>query len=249
MLIIPAIDLKDGRCVRLQQGRMETATVFSDNPVAMAKHWAAHGAKRLHIVDLNGAVAGRPKNEKVIREVIAAVGESMALQVGGGIRDLDTIESYLDAGVTYIVVGTAAVKNPGFLSDACYAFPGHVIAGLDAKDGKVAVEGWSKLTGHDVVDLAKKFEDYGIEALVYTDIGRDGMMGGVNIEATLRLAKATKTPIIASGGLTSLADVEAICRVLVPEGVIGAIAGRALYEGKLDLKAAQAAADKALGKG
>ena len=248
MLIIPAIDLKDGRCVRLQQGRMETATVFSDNPVAMAKHWAAQGAKRLHIVDLNGAVAGKPKNEKVIREMIAAVGDAMAIQVGGGIRDLDTIESYLDAGVTYIVVGTAAVKNPGFLSDACYAFPGHVIAGLDAKDGKVAVEGWSKLTGHDVVDLAKKFEDYGIEALVYTDIGRDGMMGGVNIEATLRLAKATKTPIIASGGLSSIADVESICRSLVPEGVIGAIAGRALYEGKLDLKAAQAAADKALGK-
>ncbi|HYX65015.1 MAG TPA: 1-(5-phosphoribosyl)-5-[(5-phosphoribosylamino)methylideneamino]imidazole-4-carboxamide isomerase [Burkholderiales bacterium] len=248
MLIIPAIDLKDGRCVRLQQGKMETATVFSDNPVAMAKHWGAQGAKRLHIVDLNGAVAGKPKNEKVIREMIAAVGDAMAIQVGGGIRDLDTIESYLDAGVTYIVVGTAAVKNPGFLSDACYAFPGHVIAGLDAKDGKVAVEGWSKLTGHDVVDLAKKFEDYGIEALVYTDIGRDGMMGGVNIEATLRLAKATKTPIIASGGLSSIADVESICRSLVPEGVIGAIAGRALYEGKLDLKAAQAAADKALGK-
>lgn len=249
MLIIPAIDLKDGRCVRLQQGKMDSATVFSDNPVAMAKHWAAQGAKRLHIVDLNGAVAGRPKNEKVIRDIIAGVGDNMAIQVGGGIRDLDTIESYLDAGVTYIVVGTAAVKNPGFLSDACYAFPGHVIAGLDAKDGKVAVEGWSKLTGHDVLDLAKKFEDYGIEALVYTDIGRDGMMGGVNIEATLRLAKSTKAPIIASGGLSSLADVEAICRQLVPEGVIGTIAGRALYEGKLDLKAAQAAADKALGKG
>jgi phosphoribosylformimino-5-aminoimidazole carboxamide ribotide isomerase len=248
VLIIPAIDLKDGRCVRLQQGKMETATVFSDNPVAMAKHWAGQGAKRLHIVDLNGAVAGRPKNEKVIREMIGAVGDGMAIQVGGGIRDLDTIESYLDAGVTYIVIGTAAVKNPGFLSDACYAFPGHVIAGLDAKDGKVAVEGWSKLTGHDVVDLARKFEDYGIEALVYTDIGRDGMMGGVNIDATLRLARATKTPIIASGGLASLADVEAICRSLVPEGVVGAIAGRALYEGKLDLKAAQAAADKALGK-
>src|SRR5690349_24267626 len=227
---------------------MSTATVLSDDPVAMAKHWAAQGAKRLHVVDLNGAVAGRPKNEKVIRDIIGAVGQAMAVQVGGGIRDLDTIESYLDAGVTYIVVGTAAVKNPGFLSDACYAFPGHVIAGLDAKDGKVAVEGWAKLTGHDVVDLAKKFEDYGIEALIYTDIGRDGMLSGVNIEATLRLAKATKTPIIASGGLTSLADVEAICRQLVPEGVIGTIAGRALYEGKLDLKAAQAAADKALGK-
>ena len=184
----------------------------------------------------------------MIREIVAAVGEQVPIQVGGGIRDLDTIESYLDAGVTYIVIGTAAVKNPGFLSDACYAFPGHVIAGLDAKDGKVAVEGWSKLTGHDVVGLAKKYEDYGIEALVYTDIGRDGMMSGINIEATLRLAQSTKTPIIASGGLNSVEDVQAVCTKLVPEGVIGAIAGRALYEGKLELKKAQAAADKALGK-
>ena len=248
MLIIPAIDLKDGRCVRLKQGDMSTATVFSDDPVAMAKHWAAQGARRLHIVDLNGAVAGRPKNEKVIREMIAAVGEQVPIQVGGGIRDLDTIESYLDAGVTYIVIGTAAVKNPGFLSDACYAFPGHIIAGLDAKDGKVAVEGWSKLTGHDVVDLAKKYQEYGIEALIYTDIGRDGMMSGVNIDATLRLAQATQTPIIASGGLNSVADIQAVCARLAPEGVIGAIAGRALYEGKLELKSAQAAADKAVGK-
>jgi len=248
VLIIPAIDLKDGRCVRLKQGDMSTATVFSDDPVAMAKHWAAQGAKRLHIVDLNGAVAGRPKNEKVIREMITAVGDKVAIQLGGGIRDLDAIESYIDAGVTYVIVGTAAVKNPGFLSDACYAFPGHVIAGLDAKDGKVAVEGWSKMTGHDVVDLAKKFEEYGVEAIIYTDIGRDGMMSGVNIDATLKLAQALKTPIIASGGLTSIADVQAICAKLVPEGIIGAIAGRALYEGKLDLKAAQAAADKAQGK-
>ena len=234
--------------MRLKQGDMSTATVFSDDPVAMAKHWAAQGAKRLHIVDLNGAVAGRPKNEKVIREMIAAVGDKVAIQLGGGIRDLDAIESYIDAGVTYVIVGTAAVKNPGFLSDACYAFPGHVIAGLDAKDGKVAVEGWSKMTGHDVVDLAKKFEEYGVEAIIYTDIGRDGMMSGVNIDATLKLAQALKTPLIASGGLNSIADVQAICSKLVPEGVIGAIAGRALYEGKLDLKAAQAAADKALGK-
>ena len=234
--------------MRLKQGDMSTATVFSDDPVAMAKHWAAQGAKRLHIVDLNGAVAGRPKNEKVIRDVIAAVGDKVAIQLGGGIRDLDAIESYIDAGVTYVIVGTAAVKNPGFLSDACYAFPGHVIAGLDAKDGKVAVEGWSKMTGHDVVDLAKKFEEYGVEAIIYTDIGRDGMMSGVNIEATLKLAQALKTPLIASGGLNSIADVQAICVKLVPEGVIAAIAGRALYEGKLDLKAAQAAADKALGK-
>jgi phosphoribosylformimino-5-aminoimidazole carboxamide ribotide isomerase len=248
VLIIPAIDLKDGRCVRLKQGDMSTATVFSDDPVAMAKHWAAQGAKRLHIVDLNGAIAGRPKNEKVIREMIAAVGDAVPIQLGGGIRDLDAIESYLDAGVTYVIIGTAAVKNPGFLSDACYAFPGHVIAGLDAKEGKVAVEGWSKLTGHDVVDLARKYEEYGIEALIYTDIGRDGMMGGINIDATFKLAQQLKTPIIASGGLNSLADVQAVCEKLVPEGVIGAIAGRALYEGKLDLKKAQAAADQATKK-
>jgi phosphoribosylformimino-5-aminoimidazole carboxamide ribotide isomerase len=248
VLIIPAIDLKDGRCVRLKQGDMSTATVFSDDPVAMARHWAAQGAKRLHIVDLNGAIAGRPKNEKVIRAMIAAVGDKVPIQLGGGIRDLDAIESYIDAGVTYVIIGTAAVKNPGFLSDACYAFPGHVIAGLDAKDGKVAVEGWSKLTGHDVIDLAKKYEEYGIEALIYTDIGRDGMMNGINIEATLKLAQQLKTPIIASGGLNSLQDVQTICDKLVPEGIIGAIAGRALYEGKIDLQKAQAAANKALGK-
>ncbi|HEY8250393.1 MAG TPA: 1-(5-phosphoribosyl)-5-[(5-phosphoribosylamino)methylideneamino]imidazole-4-carboxamide isomerase [Burkholderiales bacterium] len=248
MLIIPAIDLKDGRCVRLKQGDMSTATVFSEDPVAMARHWAAEGAKRLHIVDLNGAIAGRPKNEKVIRDIVAAVGDAVPIQLGGGIRDLDAIESYIDAGVTYVVIGTAAVKNPGFLSDACYAFPGHVIAGLDAKDGKVAVEGWSKLTGHDVIDLAKKFEEYGVEAIIYTDIGRDGMMSGVNIDATFKLAQQLKTPIIASGGLASLKDVQAVCEKLVPEGIIGVIAGRALYEGRIDLKKAQQAANKALGK-
>jgi phosphoribosylformimino-5-aminoimidazole carboxamide ribotide isomerase len=246
MLIIPAIDLKDGRCVRLQQGDMESATVFSDNPAAMAKHWAAQGARRLHIVDLNGAVAGKPKNEKVIREMISAVGDTLPIQLGGGIRDLDTIESYIDAGVGFVIIGTAAVKNPGFLHDACYAFPGHIIVGLDAKDGKVAVEGWSKMTGHDVVDLGKKFEDYGVEALVYTDIGRDGMLTGVNVEATLKLAQAIRIPIIASGGLNSVKDVQAVCK-LVPEGIVGAIAGRALYEVKLDFKKAQAAADKAVG--
>jgi phosphoribosylformimino-5-aminoimidazole carboxamide ribotide isomerase len=248
VLIIPAIDLKDGRCVRLKQGDMKTATVFSEDPVAMAKHWAAEGARRLHIVDLNGAIAGRPKNEKVIRDIVAAVGEQVPIQLGGGIRDLDAIESYIDCGVTYVIIGTAAVKNPGFLSDACYAFPGHVIAGLDAKEGKVAVEGWSKMTGHDVVDLAKKFEEYGIEALIYTDIGRDGMMSGVNIDATFKLAQALKTPIIASGGLSGVKDVEDICARLVPEGVVGVIAGRALYEGKLELKTAQAAADEATKK-
>jgi len=237
VLIIPAIDLKDGHCVRLQQGRMDSATVFSDDPVAMARHWLEQGARRLHVVDLNGAVAGHPKNEKVIRAMIKAVGEKMPVQIGGGIRDLDTIESYLDAGVSYIIIGTAAVKNPGFLSDACYAFPGHIIAGLDAKDGKVAVEGWSKMTGHDVVDLARKFEDYGVEAIVYTDIGRDGMLTGVNVEATAKLARELKTPVIASGGIASLQDIHD----LIPyagDGIIGAIAGRALYEGKLDFREA-----------
>ena len=234
--------------MRLKQGDMSTATVFSDDPVAMAKHWAAQGARRLHIVDLNGAIAGRPKNDKVIRDMIAAVGDKVPIQLGGGIRDLDAIEAYIDAGVTYVIIGTAAVKNPGFLSDACYAFPGHVIAGLDAKEGKVAVEGWSKMTGHDVIDLAKKYEEYGVESIIYTDIGRDGMMTGINIDATFKLAQQLKTPIIASGGLNSLKDIETICSKLVPEGIIGAIAGRALYEGKIDLKAAQAAADKATGK-
>jgi len=247
VLIIPAIDLKDGRCVRLKQGDMSTATVFSEDPIAMARHWAGEGAKRLHVVDLNGAVAGRPKNEKVIRDIVAAVGDKLQIQLGGGIRDLDTIESYIDAGVALVVIGTAAVKNPGFLSDACYAFPGHIIAGLDAKDGKVAVEGWSKMTGHDVVDLAKKFEEYGVEALIYTDIGRDGMMTGVNIEATVRLAQALTVPVIASGGLASLDDVRKL-REVEGEGITACITGRAIYEGKLDLKKAQAAADQATKK-
>jgi phosphoribosylformimino-5-aminoimidazole carboxamide ribotide isomerase len=247
MLIIPAIDLKDGRCVRLQQGKMASATVFSDDPAAMASHWIDSGARRLHIVDLNGAVTGRPKNEKSIRAIIQVVGDRVPIQLGGGIRDLDAIENYLDAGVTYVIIGTAAVKNPGFLSDACYAFPGHIIAGLDAREGKVAVEGWSKMTGHDVVDLAKKYEDYGVEALIYTDIGRDGMLTGVNVEATLKLAQAIRIPIIASGGLNSVNDVKAVCK-LAPEGVVGAIAGRALYEGKFDFRQAQAAADKAVAK-
>ena len=248
MLIIPAIDLKNGHCVRLVQGRMDSATVFSEDPVAMARHWSGLGARRLHIVDLDGAVAGKPRNEKVIRDMIAAVGEQTPIQLGGGIRDLDTVEGYIDAGVAYVIIGTAAVKNPGFLQDACTAFPGHIIVGLDAKDGKVAVEGWSKMTGHEVADLAKKFEDYGAEALIYTDIGRDGMMNGVNVEATLKLAQQTRIPVIASGGLNNIKDVQTICEKLAPEGVIGAITGRALYEGKLDFKKAQAAADKAVGK-
>ena len=247
MLLIPAIDLKDGHCVRLKQGDMDDVTVFSEDPAAMAKHWLAQGARRLHLVDLNGAVAGKPKNAAVIKSITAAVGDDIPVQLGGGIRDLDTIERYLDDGITYVIIGTAAVKNPGFLHDACGAFPGHIIVGLDAKDGKVATDGWSKMTGHDVVDLAKKFEDYGVEAVIYTDIGRDGMLSGVNIEATVRLAQALRIPVIASGGIANLKDIKALCKV-ESEGIMGAITGRAIYEGTLDFKKAQAEADK-LSKG
>jgi len=243
MLIIPAIDLKDGRCVRLKQGDMNDATVFSEDPAGMARHWLDQGAARLHVVDLNGATAGKPKNEAGIKAILSAIDGRIPVQLGGGIRDLDTIERYLDLGVSYVIIGTAAVKNPGFLQDACTAFSGHIIVGLDAKDGKVAVEGWSKLTGHDVLDLAKKFEDYGAEAVIYTDIGRDGMLSGVNIEATVKLARALRVPVIASGGLTGLPDIEALCAVQA-EGISGVITGRAIYEGTIDFRQALALAEK-----
>ncbi len=243
MLIIPAIDLKDGHCVRLRQGVMEDATVFSEDPSAMARHWREQGARRLHLVDLNGAFAGKPKNEAAVRAIVEAVGDEVPVQLGGGIRDLDTIERYLDIGVSYIIIGTAAVKTPGFLHEACDAFPGHIMVGLDAKGGKVAVDGWSKLTGHDVADLAHRFEGYGVEAIIYTDIGRDGMLTGVNIEATVELARPLHVPVIASGGITNLDDVRRLCAVQ-GEGIAGAITGRAIYEGTLDFKAAQALADE-----
>jgi len=243
MLIIPAIDLKDGHCVRLKQGLMEDATVFSEDPGAMARHWLDKGARRLHLVDLNGAFAGKPVNEKAIKAITDVVGTDIPVQLGGGIRDLETIERYLDDGITYVIIGTAAVKNPGFLHEACDAFPGHIMVGLDAKDGKVAVDGWSKVTGHDVVDLAKKFEGYGVEAVIYTDIGRDGMLSGVNIDATVRLARELTIPVIASGGITNLDDIKSLCAVEA-EGIMGAITGRAIYEGSLDFAAAQKLADE-----
>jgi phosphoribosylformimino-5-aminoimidazole carboxamide ribotide isomerase len=243
MLIIPAIDLKDGKCVRLKQGDMEDATIFSEDPGAMAAQWVKQGARRLHVIDLNGAAAGKPKNEAAIKAIIAAVGDRIPIQLGGGIRDLDTIERYIDGGISYVIIGTAAVKTPGFLHDACTAFTGHVMVALDAKDGKVAVDGWSKMTGHDVIDLAKKFEDYGSEAIIYTDIGRDGMLTGVNIKATVELARQLSVPVIASGGITDLEDVKALCKV-ESEGIVGAITGRAVYQGTLDFAAAQKLADK-----
>jgi phosphoribosylformimino-5-aminoimidazole carboxamide ribotide isomerase len=246
MLLIPAIDLKDGHCVRLRQGDMSDATVFSEDPVAMARHWLALGARRLHVVDLNGARSGKPVNEPIIKKIVAAVGDEMPVQLGGGLRDLDIIERYIDDGVRYVVIGTAAVKNPGFLQDACSAFGGHVIVALDARGGKVATDGWSKLTGHDVVDLARKFEDYGVDAVLYTDIGRDGMLTGVNIEATVELARAVQIPVLASGGIRDLTDIDKLCAVQA-EGIQGAVLGRSLYEGTLDFKAALARADELSG--
>jgi phosphoribosylformimino-5-aminoimidazole carboxamide ribotide isomerase len=242
MLLIPAIDLKDGHCVRLQQGDMARSTVFSEEPAEMAKQWLAQGARRLHLVDLNGAFAGKPVNEAAIKSILRAVGSDIPVQLGGGIRDMDTIERYLDAGLSYVIIGTAAVKNPGFVRDACSAFGGNIIIGLDAKDGKVATDGWSKLTGHEVADLAKKFEDYGVEAIIYTDIGRDGMLSGINIEATVKLAQQLDIPVIASGGLSNMADIEKLCAV-EDQGVEGVICGRAIYSGDLDFKAAQERAD------
>ena len=242
MLLIPAIDLKDGQCVRLKQGDMDQSTTFGDDPAAIARQWLDAGARRLHLVDLNGAFAGQPKNKGAIKAILAEVGGDIPVQLGGGIRDLDTIERYLDAGLEYVIIGTAAVKNPGFLKDACTAFAGHIIVGLDARDGKVATDGWSKLTGHEVVDLARKFEDWGVESIIYTDIGRDGMLTGINVEATVKLAQALTIPVIASGGLAGIADIEALCAV-ESEGVEGVICGRAIYSGDLDFAAAQARAD------
>lgn len=242
MLIIPAIDLKDGQCVRLQQGLMDKVTVFSQNPADMAMHWLEAGARRLHLVDLNGAFAGKPKNAAVIRQILDAVGEDIPVQLGGGIRDLDTIENLVDAGLSKVIIGTAAVKNPGFVRDACAAFPGKIIVGLDANNGKVAIDGWSKLTGHDVIDLAKKFENYGVDAIVYTDISRDGMLTGLNIDATVRLAQSLTIPVIASGGLSSLDDIRAL-KAVEKEGIVATIAGRAIYDGSLDFQAAQTLAD------
>ncbi len=243
MLIIPAIDLKDGHCVRLQQGEMESATVFSQNPGAMAKHWLDQGARRLHLVDLNGAFAGKPVNAPAICDIVDAIDGKIPIQLGGGIRDLETIGRYLEEGISYIIIGTAAVKTPGFLRQACDAFPGRIMVGLDAKDGKVAVDGWSKVTDHDVIDLAQKFEGYGVEAIIYTDINRDGMLNGINTEATVELARELTIPIIASGGVTDLKDVSTLCEVEA-EGVMGVITGRAIYEGTLDFKKAQILADE-----
>ncbi|MET0066096.1 MAG: 1-(5-phosphoribosyl)-5-[(5-phosphoribosylamino)methylideneamino]imidazole-4-carboxamide isomerase [Candidatus Thiodiazotropha sp.] len=242
MLLIPAIDLKDGQCVRLRQGRMEDDTVFSDQPLDMATRWVEAGARRLHLVDLNGAFAGEPVNGEAIRQIAAAYPE-LPIQVGGGIRDEATIEAYLKAGVDYCIIGTQAVREPEFVARACAAFPGHVIVGLDAKEGQVAINGWAEITDWEVTELSRRFQDNGVSAIVYTDIGRDGMLSGPNVEATRDLANAIAIPVIASGGITDVRDIEALCQAET-SNIMGAITGRAIYEGTLDFADGQALADR-----
>ena len=237
MLIIPAIDLKDGECVRLRQGRMEDSTVFAGKPVDMAARWVDAGARRLHLVDLNGAFAGEPVNGDVVKDIAKAY-PNLPIQIGGGIRSGETIEAYLKAGVEYVIIGTKAVKEPDFVTEMCQQFPGHIIVGIDAKKGLVATDGWAEVTEVNAEDLAKRFESDGVSAIVYTDIDRDGMMQGVNVEATVAMAQASSIPIIASGGITNMDDIVALNKV-ARQGILGAITGRAIYEGTLDVAEAQ----------
>jgi phosphoribosylformimino-5-aminoimidazole carboxamide ribotide isomerase len=245
MLIIPAIDLKDGACVRLRQGRMDDATVFGNDPLAMATRWVEEGARRLHLVDLNGAFAGEPVNAAAVRAITRAFPE-LPVQIGGGIRSRDTAARYLDMGVSWVIIGTQAVKDPGFVAALCAEFPGKVIVGIDARDGMVATEGWAEVSAVRAVDLARRFHEAGVSAIVYTDIARDGMLSGVNLESTRELAEQGGIPVIASGGVATLDDVQALaaCR---QSGICGAITGRAIYEGTLDLRAAQEWCDRMTG--
>lgn len=241
MLIIPAIDLKDGQCVRLRQGEMGQSTVYGDDPVAMAQRWVDAGCRRLHLVDLNGAFAGQPVNGEAITAIARAFPE-LPIQIGGGIRSLDTIEHYLNAGMRYVIIGTQAVKEPEFVAEACRLFAGHVIVGLDARDGRVATDGWAAVSDIEVTELARRFKQDGVSAIVYTDISRDGMMQGVNVEATVKVAEAAQIPVIASGGITDLDDIRAL-KAVADQGILGAITGRAIYEGSLDVAEAQRLAD------
>ena len=243
MLIIPAIDLKDGQCVRLRQGLMDDSTVFSDDPVAVAARWVDAGCRRLHLVDLNGAFAGEPVNGAVVTAIAAAY-PRLPIQIGGGIRTLATIEHYIKAGVSYVILGTKAVKEPAFVAEACAAFPGKVIVGLDAKDGLVATDGWAEVSTVRAADLVRQFQSDGVAAIVYTDIARDGMMQGVNVQATVAMAQASSIPVIASGGITNLDDIRSLLAV-ANVGIMGAITGRAIYEGTLDVAAAQRLCDEA----
>lgn len=245
MLVIPAIDLKAGKCVRLEQGQMDRDKVYSGDPVATARRWVENGARRLHIIDLDGAISGRPVNAAVIHAIAEAF-PGIPIQVGGGIRDEDTIQEYLDAGVSYVIVGTKAVTASHFVADICMEFPGHVIVGLDVREGRVAIEGWSKLSRHNAVEIAQQFQEDGVAALIYTDISRDGMLNGINVDATVELARSVSIPVFAAGGITNLDDIRALCEYC-DEGIAGAITGRAIYEGTLDFGRAQRLADELAG--
>ncbi|KAA0873630.1 1-(5-phosphoribosyl)-5-[(5-phosphoribosylamino)methylideneamino]imidazole-4-carboxamide isomerase [Nitrincola tapanii] len=242
MLIIPAIDLKDGQCVRLRQGRMDDSTIFSDHPVEMAAKWVEAGCRRLHLVDLNGAFAGTPVNGEIVKAIAEAF-PKLPIQIGGGIRTAQTIEAYLKAGVEYVIIGTKAVKEPAFVTEMCRAFPGHIIVGLDAQDGFVATDGWAEVSEVKATELAKRFRDDGVSSIVYTDISRDGMMQGVNVEATVALAQDSGLPVIASGGVTDIEDIRRLAAV-ADQGILGAITGRAIYEGTLNVAEAQALSDQ-----
>jgi phosphoribosylformimino-5-aminoimidazole carboxamide ribotide isomerase len=245
MLLIPAIDLKDGQCVRLRQGRMDDTTIFSDNPVDMAERWVKAGARRLHLVDLNGAFEGKPVNGDVVRAV-AEKFPDIPVQIGGGIRDAGTVQAYLDAGVQYCIIGTKAVEDPQFVVELCKQFPGHIIVGIDAKDGMVATDGWAEVSSVSAVELAQQFEQAGVSAIVYTDIARDGMMTGVNVEETAKLAQSISIPVVASGGVTNMDDIKALLAV-EDQGVTGSILGRSIYEGTIDLAEAQRFVDASRG--
>jgi phosphoribosylformimino-5-aminoimidazole carboxamide ribotide isomerase len=235
MILYPAIDLKEGQCVRLVRGEMSQATVFNDDPAAQARRFVAAGCGHLHVVDLDGAVAGKPMNAAAVAAIIAVAG--VPVQLGGGIRERATIDAWLARGVARVILGTAAVANPDLVREACRAYPGRIVIGIDARDGRVAVEGWTKASARDAIDLALAFEDAGVAAIVYTDIERDGALAGVNVEATAALARALSTPVIASGGVASLADLRAL-KAREPDGISGVICGRALYDGRIDLAAA-----------
>ncbi len=239
MLIIPAIDLKGGRCVRLEQGLMDKATVYGHDPATQARTWQNQGAELLHIVDLDGAFAGVPKNKEAIRAIVSAL--RIPAQIGGGVRDLDTIAAYLDLGIQRVILGTVAKENPALVKEACRKFPGSIVVGIDAKNGFVAVRGWADVTEKKASELAREMEGYGVEAIIYTDIARDGMMQGPNLKATGALAHAISIPVIASGGVSRLQDIEDLMR-LEPLGVVGAITGKAIYSGALDLRQAIALA-------
>lgn len=241
MLVIPAIDLKDGKCVRLRQGLMDDSTVYGDDPVSMAQRWVDAGARRLHLVDLNGAFAGTPVNGDAVT-AIAKQFPKLPIQIGGGIRSIEIIEQYLNAGVSYVIIGTKAVKEPQFIAEVCKKFPNRIIVGIDAKNGLVATDGWAEVSSVKATDLARRFEQDGVTAIVYTDISRDGMMQGVNVEATVALAEASTIPVIASGGVTNMDDIRAL-KAVAAKGVLGAITGRAIYENTLDLTEAQAYCD------